>query len=242
MTRSTEIEIFETPADVAAAFARQLYQLVTQSSGSFHMALSGGSTPKLLFDLLARDYASQMPWDKIHFWWGDERCVPPTDDESNYKMTSDHLLALIPVAPRQIHRIKGELAPEDACISYIPEIQEQLKIRNNLPAFDLIMLGIGDDGHTASIFPDQMSLLKTNRICEVATHPRSGQKRVSLTGNVLNNADRVFFLVTGKAKAKRIAQIINQEDSATTLPAYHIQPQAGLLAFYLDREAASGIQ
>lgn len=242
MTRSTEIKTFETPEEVAAAFARQLFQLVHKSPGSFHMALSGGSTPKLLFDLLARDYALQMPWDKIHFWWGDERCVPPTDDESNYKMTNDHLLALIPVGPGQIHRIKGELAPEDACISYIPEIQEQLKIRNNLPAFDLIMLGIGDDGHTASIFPDQMSLLKANRICEVATHPQSGQKRVSLTGKVLNNADRVFFLVTGKSKAKRIAQIINQEDSANTLPAYHIQPQTGLLSFYLDREAASGIQ
>lgn len=236
-----ELKIFETPEIVAAAFARELFQLVTDTSEKFHWTLSGGSTPKLLFDLLARDYASRMPWPKIHFWWGDERCVLPSDVESNYKMTYDHLFRKVPVNQDQIHRIKGELSPEEACRQYIIEIQSHVKTRQTLPAFDLIMLGIGDDGHTASIFPNQMDLLTANRICEIAIHPVTGQKRVSLTGRVLNNAGHIYFLVTGESKATRIAQIINKEKSAIGLPAYHIQPDRGQLAFFFDRDAASGI-
>jgi 6-phosphogluconolactonase len=237
-----ELKIFETPEEVAEAFARQLFQLVNQSDKNFHIALSGGFTPKLLFNLLARDYASRMPWAKIHFWWGDERCVPPTDDESNYKMTFDNLFSRISVKSGQIHRIKGELKPEEACGQYIEEILTHTELRNHMPSFDLIMLGIGDDGHTASIFPNQMSLLKSSAICAVAAHPVTGQKRVSLTGPVLNNARHVSFLATGKSKANRIAQIINKEESAVTLPAYHVQPLHGRLSFYLDRNAASLIK
>ena len=238
----SKLRIYEAPEQVAAAFAQQLFQLVSDSSaGEFHWVLSGGSTPKMLFELLARDYTPLMQWSKIHFWWGDERCVPPWDDENNYKMAYDHLLGRIPVSPEQIHRIKGELAPGEACRQYIDEIQSHLKIKQTLPAFDLIMLGIGDDGHTASIFPDQMDLMMTKTLCKVAAHPVTGQKRVSLTGPVLNNARQVSFLVTGKSKALRVAQILNKENTAAALPAYHIQPIQGGLTFFLDREAASGI-
>jgi len=238
---SPEIKLFDNPGLVAKAFAEELFALVSNSPGDFHLALSGGSTPKLLFELLAREYHSKMPWDKIHFWWGDERCVPPTDDESNYKMTFNQLLGKIAIKAEQIHRIKGELDPEEACGQYIEEILDLVSLRNNLPSFDLIMLGMGDDGHTASIFPNQMNLLESDTDCAVATHPVTGQKRVSLTGPILNNAERIAFLVTGKSKAVRIAQIINRERSAVELPAYHIRPRHGQLAFYLDREAASMI-
>lgn len=238
---SPEIKLFDNPDQVAKAFAEELFALVSNSPGEFHLALSGGSTPKLLFDLLAREYHSKMPWEKIHFWWGDERCVPPGDDESNYKMTREHLLTKVPVDDQQVHRIQGELEPGKACELYITEILSRVKLRTGLPAFDLIMLGMGDDGHTASIFPDQMDLLEADRICETAVHPQSGQIRVSLTGRVLNNAERVFFLVTGKAKAERIKQIVNGEETAVTLPAYHIRPLTGKLAFYLDRDAATGM-
>lgn len=237
-----KLNIFETPKEVAEAFARQLFQLVNQSDRSFHIALSGGSTPLLLFDHLAHDYFSQMPWNKIHFWWGDERCVPPSDDQSNYKMASDHLFNKITVESRQIHRIMGELPPEQACGQYIREIETHLNQQHHLPVFDLIMLGMGDDGHTASIFPNQMELLHAATTCEVTIHPQSGQHRVSLTGPVLNNAAYVSFLVTGKSKATRMAQIINHEPEASALPAYHVQPGPGRLSFYLDREAASGIK
>ncbi|MGV8093425.1 MAG: 6-phosphogluconolactonase [Mangrovibacterium sp.] len=238
----TKIKIFETPKEVAAAFARELFQLASNSSGNFHLALSGGLTPRLLFDLLAYDYAFLMPWNKIHFWWGDERCVPPGDLESNFKMAHDYLLGKIPVNPGQIHRIKGELDPKEACEQYIDEILGHVNLRHNLPAFDLIMLGMGDDGHTASIFPDQMDLIKAGTICEVATHPITGQKRVTLTGPILNNAGHVAFLVTGKSKASQIAQVFNKKGSASRLPVYHIQPRHGRLSFFLDSEAASLLQ
>ncbi|MEL7585672.1 MAG: 6-phosphogluconolactonase [Prolixibacteraceae bacterium] len=238
---SPEIKLFDNPDQVAEAFAEELFALVSNSPGVFHLALSGGSTPKLLFDLLAREYQSKMPWGKIHFWWGDERCVPPADNESNYKMTHEHLLMKVPVDDRQVHRIQGELEPGKACELYIREILTQVNQRRGLPAFDLIMLGMGNDGHTASIFPDQMDLLETDRICETAIHPQSGQIRVSLTGRVMNNAERVFFLVTGKAKAERIKQIVNGDEMAVTLPVYHIRPLTGKLVFYIDRDAASGI-
>ncbi|MGV8134400.1 MAG: 6-phosphogluconolactonase [Mangrovibacterium sp.] len=235
-----ELKISETREELAKSFARDLFQLVSQTNGYFHLALSGGSTPRLLFDHLSHDYASRMPWEKIHFWWGDERCVPPSDAESNYRMTYDHLLGKIDFKPDHIHRIKGELTPGEACRLYRDEIRDLIPVHAHLPLFDLIILGIGDDGHTASIFPDQMDLLISNETCAIAVHPQSGQKRVTLTGPVLNNARQVSFLVTGTSKATRIAQIINKENSAAYLPASHIQP-AGL-SFYLDHEAASGIK
>ncbi len=237
-----ELKISETPEEVAESFARDLFQMINQTNGHFHLVLSGGSTPRLLFDHLSHDYASRMPWEKIHFWWGDERCVPPSDPESNYRMTYDHLFGRIDVKPDQIHRIKGELTPEEACRLYVDEIGDLIPEHGHLPLFDLIILGIGNDGHTASIFSNQMDLLVSKETCAIATHPQSGQKRVTLTGPVLNNARQVSFLVTGKSKALRIAQIIHQENSSVHLPASHIQPGSGRLSFYLDREAASGIK
>ncbi len=237
-----ELHIVENPEKLAETFAEELLQQVSRAAGNFHLALSGGSTPRLLFDLLARDYAARMPWAKIHFWWGDERCVSPAHPDSNYKMAYEHLLSQVPVHPTQIHRVKGELDPEEASKQYAGEICDQVPAQQGLPSFDLVMLGIGDDGHTASIFPDRMDLPNSAGICQVATHPQSGQKRVSLTGPVLNNARHVCFLVSGKSKAGRIGQIVNQESAAAALPASYIRPVHGRLSFFLDQDAASGIK
>lgn len=237
-----EINIYPTPDEVADAFARKVYELVRNAAGTFHWALSGGSTPKLLFDLLAGNYATQMPWHKIHFWWGDERCVPPDHPDSNYGMTNQHLFSKISADPGQIHRVRGELDPETACAEYIREISDNVPVQNGWPVFDLMMLGMGDDGHTASIFPDRLELLHSGQICEIAVHPQSGQKRVSLTGKALNQAAYVSFLVTGKSKSARIRQIIQQEHGSSALPAAHIRPVEGKLAFFLDREAAGELR
>ena len=241
MAENKEVKIFPSAHDLAEAFAFELYQMTKNSRQRFDIALSGGSTPKLLFDVLAEQYASKIPWNRIHFWWGDERCVPPTDSESNYNMTNNHLFSKIVIDPSQIHRVKGELPPEDAATDYIQQIQRNLNERENWPIFDLIILGMGDDGHTASIFPHEMNLLTSDKICEVATHPVSGQKRVSLTGNVINNANRIFFLISGKSKAKRISEIMNNLKKASKLPTFHIEPKQGKIIFFLDEEAASEI-
>ena len=241
MAENKEIKIFSDAQELAEAFASELYHMVKSSRQRFDIALSGGSTPKLLFDVLASTYAKKMPWDRIHFWWGDERCVPPTSEESNYGMTQKHLLSKIAMSESQVHRVKGELAPDDAANDYIREIQLHLNERADWPVFDLIILGMGDDGHTASIFPHELELLHSPKICEVATHPDSGQKRVSLTGKVINNANRVYFLVSGKSKAKRISEIMNNKQKASKLPTFYIEPKQGQIIFFLDEEAASEI-
>ncbi|MGQ7870025.1 6-phosphogluconolactonase [Sunxiuqinia sp. sy24] len=242
MTSKKAIKIFSTAQDLAEAFALELYETVKDTSKRFDIALSGGSTPKLLFDVLAQSYATKMPWKQLHFWWGDERCVPPASDESNYGMTHKHLFSKIEIDESQIHRVKGELSPKEATSDYIQEIKSNLNERQNLPVFDLIILGMGDDGHTASIFPHEMHLLKSDTICELATHPASGQKRVSLTGKVINNADRIYFLISGKSKASRMAEIINNLEGASKLPTNHIQPTQGQLVFFFDKAAASEIE
>jgi len=210
-----------------------------QSGARITIALSGGSTPKVLFQALAEKYAEDIPWHKIHFFWGDERCVAPTHDDSNYKMTKTLLLDPINFPENQVHRVKGEIDPEVAAEDYERQIRLHLEEKEAWPAFDLIILGMGSDGHTASIFPHQMELLESDRICAVATHPDSGQKRVSLTGKVLNNAHQVCFLVTGDSKKEKIVEIFNEQGQYQAYPAFHIRPVHGALSWHIDKAAAA---
>ena len=138
-----------------------------------------------------------------------------------------------------IHRIRGEKNPEQEARRYSKEMQETLNSRGKDPVFDLIILGLGEDGHTASIFPDQLELFEYPDNCAVAIHPITGQKRITITGNVLNNSNRIFFLVTGEKKAIRISEIMNDNEAAKLLPAYYIAPTNGDLIWFLDEEAAS---
>ena len=240
-TPKRAIKIFKTGIEVARAFAEELSNLISDNKGNVHIALSGGSTPAILFDLLAKDYASAINWEQVHFWWGDERCVAPTDNESNYKMANNLLFSPLHIKSSAIHRIKGELLPQEAANDYAEALNTHIPSREGRPVFDLIILGMGSDGHTASIFPNQMNLLETEKICSVATQPQSGQNRVTLTGKVINQAKKVCFLVTGEAKAKRIEQIMKDDPGAREIPAYYIRPCSGDLVFYMDTAAAKGI-
>jgi len=240
MENTTEVKIFESPKKVYKAIAKSIIKLTLNSKQEvFDIALSGGNSPKGLFKKLSDKYAGEIPWNRIHFWWGDERCVPPGDEQSNYKMTKDYLLSKIDIPAENIHRIRGEEAPEKEAKRYSKELEENLKSRGKIPVFDLIILGLGDDGHTASIFPNQFELLDHPASCAVAVHPITGQKRITITGNVLNNSNRVYFLVTGENKAMRISEIMNDSEAAKLLPAYYIAPKNGDLVWYLDEAAAS---
>ncbi len=242
MTTETEVRIFETPKKVYKAIAKEIVKHAQKTNQPrFDIALSGGNSPKGLFKKMSKKYRDLIPWDRIHFWWGDERCVSPHDAESNYRMTVDYLLSKINIPKENIHRIKGERNPDEEAKRYSEEITLNLNSRNDIPVFDLIILGMGSDGHTASIFPNQMELLNTEKICEVAQHPNSGQKRITLSGRVINNANRIFFLVTGENKAIRISEIMNDTDAAKQLPAYHISANSGRLIWFLDDAAASKI-
>ena len=195
-------KILKNPQAVAAAFAHDLQRWILDEHVR-HIALSGGSTPKILFQLLAQDYRDKIPWHEIHLWWGDERCVPPDHEESNFQMTKELLLDQVNITSDHIHRVRGEDDPKAEANRYGKELLQNLPGKNSLPQFDLIILGMGDDGHTASIFPHQMELLKLEEICAVAEHPVSGQKRITLTGPVINNACKIAFLLTGENKREK---------------------------------------
>ena len=239
MEQKIEVRISETPKKLAKSAAKALMSLVRDKGRTrFDIALSGGSTPRLLFRRLAKKYVSRVDWDRIHFWWGDERCVAPDSQESNYRLAADNLFSGVPVNPANIHRIRGEADPVAEAERYSEEMLKHLNLRGTWPVFDLVLLGMGEDGHTASVFPDRMELLNSDEICDVAVHPVSRQKRITLTGQVINNASNIFFLVAGAGKAHAIAEIMNNRASALHLPAYHISPVSGALTWFLDEEAA----
>lgn len=242
MTASTEVKIFPKPKKVCKSVAKEIFRLTRESQQPrFDIALSGGKTPGKLFKILVEKYKEKISWERIHFWWGDERCVPPNNDNSNYKMAHDLLFAHISIPEDNIHRIKGEDMPEDEANRYAHEIEENLNHRGENPVFDMVILGLGEDGHTASIFPDQLDFFEEERICAVSVHPLTGQKRITLTGRVINNSSRIFFLVTGENKAQRISEIMNDEEAAKLLPANYISPKNGMLIWFIDEAAAGKI-
>jgi 6-phosphogluconolactonase len=214
------------------------FQKLTESREKVHVALSGGSTPKVVFDYLAENFAAKIDWSKVFFYWGDERCVPPTDSESNYKMTVDHLLSKITIPAGNIFRIHGENNPAEEAIRYGAVLDQQLSKSNDIPQFDLVMLGLGDDGHTASIFPASVQLWDSSRNCEVAIHPDSDQKRITITGKIINNAKRITFLVTGESKSEKVYEIVKQEGDFRSYPASLVNPATADLIWFLDQKAA----
>ncbi len=244
MSYTPDLHVFVDGPAVARAFADHLVQrLHDKPEGPFFWALSGGSTPKLLYKLLAEEYADKIAWNRIHFFWGDERCVPHDDPESNYGEVKRLLFDHVPVVPSQVHAVNTALPPEEAASAYGDLMVKLLPANaDGLPVIHLNMLGMGGDGHTASIFPSNMDTLLTDpRICAVATHPDSGQLRVTMTGPVLNASDEVIFLITGNSKTQRVAQIINQEHGAEGFPVAHIKPTSGKLRWFLDGAAAAEV-
>ena len=235
-----QLRLFSDPKETAAAFGRYLMHKL-EDTDVFHVALSGGSTPKLLFAYLAEHYADSDAWSRLHVYWGDERCVAPDDEESNFRMTRELLLAKVDIPEQNIHRVRGEDTPSDEAVRYAEELAVSMPMSLELPVFDMVILGMGDDGHTASIFPHEIELLTSSKICEVATHPTSGQKRITLTGQVINHAKEVIFLVTGSGKMDRISEIFNNEGDWEKYPASYINPQSGKLLWFVDQAAVSSL-
>lgn len=232
----TNLHIHPNPPAVARAFTEYLLEQV-QDRDYFTIALSGGSTPKLLFQLWATEYRTAFNWSAIHFFWGDERCVPPDDADSNFGVTKALLFDHIDIPAENIHRVRGEDDPAVETERYAQEIADNTHREGLFPSFDLVMLGMGSDGHTASIFPHQMELLTIEKVTAVADHPDSGQQRVSLSGPVINNAQQVAFLVTGASKQEKVAAILDKTAAAEAYPAAHIKPYTGELHWFLDAAA-----
>jgi 6-phosphogluconolactonase len=242
MENNIEVKVTDSPKKLAKRVAKAIAGMVHKTGKErIHIALSGGTTPRILFERLALKYGELIEWNKIHLWWGDERCVDPGSSESNFRMTEESLISKVSIPKDNIHRIRGEAIPEEEAIRYGEEIRRLLHIKGDLPVFDLVLLGLGEDGHTASLFPDNLELLQSDKLCSVAIHPQSGQKRITLTGKVINNAHNIFFMVTGSGKARRVSEIMNNLPEAKSLPAYHILPLHGRLTWYLDTQASEMI-
>ena len=237
-----KVKIFSSPYELAEKFAEELVRRINKTAKNkkpLTVALSGGSTPELLLSILGERFSKSASWEYAHFFWGDERCVPADNPESNFGMTNSKLFRKINIPLSNIHRILGENDPEGEALRYSEEISSYTPERNGLPLFDIIILGLGEDGHTASIFPGHSDLFDSQKICEVALHPVTFQKRITITGRVLNNADNVVFLVTGKKKAEIIEKILKVDSSAKNFPASYIVPVYGKLRWFIDREAGS---
>ncbi|MEJ2544157.1 MAG: 6-phosphogluconolactonase [Calditrichaceae bacterium] len=195
--------------------------------------------PRLFFKQLAQD-GKNASWQNVHFYWGDERCVPENHPESNFGMTKKYFFDRIDIPDQNLHRIKGEEYPTEEAERYGRQlIQSISRHENNYPVFDWVILGLGEDGHTASIFPRDETVIHSKKICEVAEHPQTSQKRITLTLPVINSADKISFLVTGVIKSNIIKEIFNSTDSKSIYPATMVQSNNNPVEWYLDKTAAS---
>jgi 6-phosphogluconolactonase len=239
-----EIILVPDPTTVASMAAQRFANLARESVTSrsrFSVALSGGSTPETLYRLLADEpYSEEIPWHGVHLFWGDERCVPPDHPESNYRLVYETLIAHVPLSWENIHRIRGEREPQAAARAYERELRDFFCGPRS--RFDLVLLGLGNDGHTASLFPDSDALGETDRLAAVAqaNYQDRPVHRVTLTMAAINTARQVLFLVTGRAKAPIVQAVL--EGPGGRFPAQRIRPTAGQLTWLVDAEAAEQLE
>ena len=240
----TNLHVCRDPQDLyaqAAALFTRLSREATAARGRFTVALSGGSTPKGVYTLLSKaEISQQIPWSRVYLFWGDERCVPPTHPESNYRMAAETLLSHVPIPPRNIYRIPTERDPLPAASAYEAMLREAFALADNAwPRFDLILLGIGTDGHTASLFPATAGLHENTRLVIAHYVDKLQAWRVTLTPPVLNNAAHVVFLVCGADKAAPLREILQGPLQSERLPAQLVRPAKGTLLWLVDEAAAS---
>jgi 6-phosphogluconolactonase len=235
-----ELIVLPDPEAVSQAAAER-FATAAQTYDPFTVALSGGSTPRRLYEMLTTPrFRDQIPWEHVHVFWGDERCVPPAHRESNYGMAREALLDHVPLPVHNIHRIRGELEPQAAAEAYTAELGAFLGAQ--WPTLDLILLGIGNDGHTASLFPNSDALRETAQPAVAVTSHYQGRpaQRVTLTLPIINAARQVLFLVTGADKAKILQAVLESPDAG--YPAGKIRPTAGQLTWLVDVAAAGQLK
>jgi 6-phosphogluconolactonase len=209
--------------------------------GEFKIALSGGSTPASVYDLLASKFQLSVDWKEVQFFWGDERCVPPGDELSNYAMADRTMLSKLGLKPSQIHRMHGELEPDAAARAYEEELRRSFGVgEGDLPRFDLILLGLGDNRHTLSLFPDhEKAIHETERMVIAVEVEAEPPRRITFTPALANNAERLMFIASGAAKAEAVRDIIEGPRDPIRFPAQIIRPADGELIWLIDRPAAS---
>ncbi|HSK87874.1 MAG TPA: 6-phosphogluconolactonase [Anaerolineales bacterium] len=237
-----EIYIFKNIEELSLTAAMLFSEQAAQSTverGHFLVALNGGSTPIRLFQLLATDFRNNVNWSRVHVFWGDERCVPPEEAGSSYGQARDLLLRHVPIPNANVHRIQGELGPVEAAEGYAHTLKEFASPPLDWPRFDLVYLGMGEDGHTASLFPGSPVDVFVPTMPVTAHYQDRPANRVTLTPIVFNSARIVLFMATGEKKAATLAEVLNERYALDLYPAQRIHPQVGRLIWLVDEGAAS---
>jgi 6-phosphogluconolactonase len=237
-----EVRIFKDLEEISRAAAELFVEQAAQSiaeAGRFLVALNGGSTPARLFQLLATDLREKVNWSEVHVFWGDERCVPPDDPGSSYGQARDTLLSQVPIPDSNIHRIKGELGPAEASKKYSLTLREFASPPFEWPRFDLVYLGMGEDGHTASLFPGAPVEVSWPTMPVTAHYQDRPASRVTLTPVVFNRARRIIFMASGEKKAQTLAEVLSDRYNPELYPAQRIEPKDGQLIWLVDEAAAS---
>jgi 6-phosphogluconolactonase len=234
-----EIKVFPTPPLVAEEAANRIMAQAAEFMAlqeRFSIVLSGGSTPKTLYELLASPaYRDQIDWTRVHVYFGDERCVPPDHPDSNYRMASEALLSHVPIPGDNVYRMRGEIDPEAAATEY----GQLLKERFGDAGPDLVLLGMGDDGHTLSLFPGTTALQETRHRCVSNFVQKLNVWRITLTAPFVNRAAQILVLVAGAGKASRVQEVLEGEKAPQRNPIQLIDPASGRITWLLDAEAAA---
>lgn len=232
------IERFKDKKEALRAMTDQLMRLVGEKkeAAPFNLALSGGGTAGQLFALWADEYKDKIDWDRLRFFWVDERCVPPADKESNFGQADRLLFHPLQIPAGHIHRIRGECEPGVEAMRYAWEVKEYLPRFNQLPTFDCIILGVGEDAHTASIFPTTLELLTDSRVYAVSRHPSTGQFRITMTGPLILNGAPLLVLMLGKNKAPVLRELMEGYSPVHPTPAAYILSQAVEAAIFFAED------
>ncbi|MDD5558542.1 6-phosphogluconolactonase [Candidatus Methylomirabilis sp.] len=246
MERVSDLLVVADQAAIAQEAAKRVVAIAQEAvarCGRFTVALAGGSTPKRLYSLLADEpYRTRLPWRETHLFWGDERAVPPEHPESNFGMAKESLLSRVPIPANQVHRMQAERADlDEAAGEYQAEIAKTFAAQpsDKPPAFDLILLGLGPDGHTASLFPYTRALREISRWVAPNYIPTLKANRLTFTTSILNRATTILFLVSGIEKAAALQVVLEGPPAPERLPAQLIRPIAGRLVWLVDQAAAS---
>jgi 6-phosphogluconolactonase len=235
------LEVFPSPEAVADAAHRYVVDVIERADDDrqVHIVLAGGSTPERCYALLSN--APDTSWDHVHFWFGDERTVGPEHEESNYGMARRTLIDELGIPDERVHRMVGEIDPDVAAAEYEEEIQALVPLNaDGQPMFDIVLLGLGDDGHTASLFPGTQALNETSRIAVANEVPQQRRTRITLTYPAINAARHVLFIITGDEKADALRNVV--QGDANAAPAAGIRPEIGELQYFVDESAASRIE
>lgn len=239
-----EVRVFSDQSSLIRFAAELIYREASTAiaeRGRFHFVLSGGGTPGPLYEYLAEpEQREAISWERTHVYWGDERCVPPDDAGSNYRQARMLLLDRLPIMPERIHRMKGELSPEEAASEYAAQLAELGEEGRRWPRFDVVLLGMGNDGHTASLFPgSRFGDFENKSVIAVTAHyGNRPSNRVTLTPQVFNSARKILFLVAGEGKAGAVKAVIDGPKAPRKWPAQLIRPEIGLVYWLLDEGAA----